>query len=108
VNDRTKSDEETLSRLAQYNLQKHDYVFGIALITSVLISMLRSFVESGKQKTGEETPEAVQELIDNLEVMMMAMMRGSGDAHVATGRDKASRLLEEVFHIVKAPTTKIQ
>ena len=105
---RTRTDEEVLGRLSQYDLQKHDYVFGIALTTSVLISMLRSFVESGKRKTGEETPESVQELLDHLEVMMQAMMQGSGENHVVTGRDKATRLLEEVFRIVKLPSTKTQ
>jgi hypothetical protein len=105
---RTRTDEEIMSRLGQYNLQKHDYVFGIALTTSILISMLRSFVETSKKNTGEETPESVEELLENLEVMMQAMIQASGKNHIATGREKASLLLEEVFRVVMAPSTKVQ
>lgn len=108
MNTRTKTDDEILSRLGQYNLQKHDYVFGIALTTSILISMLRSFIETGKKNTGEETPETIEELLEHLEVMMQAMIQASGKNHIATGREKASLLLEEVFRIVMAPSTKVQ
>ena len=104
----TQTDEEVLGRLGQYNLQKHDYVFGIALTTSILISLLRSFVETSKKNTGEEPPETVEVLLEDLEVLMQAMIQGSGKNHIATGREKATLLLEEVFRIVVAPSTKVQ
>ena len=107
MNTRTKTDDEILSRLGQYNLQKHDYVFGIALTTSILISMLKSFVESTKNEHGE-IPESMSVLLNDLEALLHAMGRGSGEAHMKTGREKAVLLLEEVFRIVKTPSTKVQ
>lgn len=96
-----------LERLTQYNLQKYDYVFGIALTTSILISMLRSFAESSK-KENVEVPESIAILLNDLEALMHAMGRASGEAHMKTGREKAVLLLEEVFRIVKTPSTKVQ
>ena len=95
---RVNAIEETLKRLAAYNLQKHDYVFGIAITSSVLLSMLRAFVE----QSGQEAPELVEEFLEQLEVMMHAMAQGSGLNHVETGHVKSTALLEEVFRIVKS------
>lgn len=108
MNTRTKTDEEILSRLGQYNLQKHDYVFGIALTASILISLLRSFVETSKKNTGDETPESMEVLLEDLEALLQVMVQASGKNHISTGREKATLLLEEVFRVVVAPSTKVQ
>ena len=101
---RVRADEEVLKRLAAYNLQKHDYVFGIAITSSVLLSMLKAFVE----QSGQEAPELVQEFLENLEVMMQAMAQGAGANHIETGHVKSTALLEEVFRIVKLESTTPQ
>lgn len=99
-----RTDEEMLKRLAAYNLQKHDYVFGIAITSSVLLSMMRAFVASSTEKT----PEMIEVFLDNLEVMMHAMAQGSGANHIQTGQQKSAVLMEEVFRIVKLESTTPQ
>lgn len=101
---RARPDEEMLKRLAAYNLQKHDYVFGIAITSSVLLSMLKAFVV----QSGQEAPELVEEFLENLEVMMQAMAQGSGENHIRNGNLKSAALLEEVFRIVKLESTTPQ
>ena len=101
---KTNVDEEMLKRLTAYNLQKHDYVFGIALTSSVLLSMMRAFIASSDEKA----PEMIEIFLDNLEAMMHAMAHGAGLNHIEAGPAKSAALLEEVFRIVKLESTTPQ
>ncbi len=93
--------EEQAERMSKLDTSREDFMFGIALSASVLMSMLTALLT----KNGEEPPELVTDLMDQLQPMMVAMAAASGIDHAKTGQVKSRILFEETMRIVKTPST---
>ena len=87
-------------RMQALGLEKQDYVFGIALSTSVVIAILSSFMEDEAGKN----PPFVEDMLERMRAMMTGMLGNCSEEHLEVAHVKSRMLLEEVCRIVKLPS----